>query len=372
MHIGVATGFSHMRGDAVPYSTFIRDQIENLVWAEELGFDSVWINEHHFTDYSITPDPLMYLSYIAGRTKNLRLATQVLVLPWHNPVRVAEQLLILDHASSGRVIAGFGRGLARREFDGLRSEHAKSNDIFDDTLRLVVKAIETGVIGGKGKVIDQPERELFPKPFRSFEGRMFTTGSTPSSVALTAELGLGRMMLDLPHLRNDPNKPTPPDVYGDTWRKVHGEAKAPPPPFMSGMFLVDESSERAHEIGRKYAAKFFEASVAHYEMDADHFAKVPGYESYEKMKIHSPEEFEKSREAYAGMAVCGTPKEVLERMQSIVSTAKPQGFFPQLMFGPMPQDEITRNMQLFAKACVPEIKSWESRSTIDDEFRKAA
>jgi alkanesulfonate monooxygenase SsuD/methylene tetrahydromethanopterin reductase-like flavin-dependent oxidoreductase (luciferase family) len=66
MHVGLATGFAHQRGDSYPDAQFLREELENLVLAEELGFDSVWITEHHFTDYSMSNDPLQLLTYLAG------------------------------------------------------------------------------------------------------------------------------------------------------------------------------------------------------------------------------------------------------------------------------------------------------------------
>jgi len=108
MHVGLATGFAHQRGDAYPDARFMREELENLVLAEELGFDSVWITEHHFSDYSMSNDPLQLLSYLAGRTRRIKLGTQVIIVPWRDPVRLAEAIVNLDHVSEGRAILGFG------------------------------------------------------------------------------------------------------------------------------------------------------------------------------------------------------------------------------------------------------------------------
>ena len=69
MHVGMATGFAHQRGNSYPDVQFVQEELENLVLAEDLGFDSVWITEHHFSDYSMSNDPLQLLSYIAGRDR---------------------------------------------------------------------------------------------------------------------------------------------------------------------------------------------------------------------------------------------------------------------------------------------------------------
>src|ERR1700733_10989517 len=110
MHVGYGTGFQHLGGysDAV----FMREELRFCEMAESLGFDSVWATEHHFDDYSISPDVLQLLSYLAGKTRHIKLGSMVVVVPWHDPMRLAEQIALLDHVSNGRYILGMGRGLA--------------------------------------------------------------------------------------------------------------------------------------------------------------------------------------------------------------------------------------------------------------------
>ena len=80
--------------------------------AEPLGFDSLFALEHHFTGYAMSPAPLQLLAYFAGRTKRITFGTAVIVLPWHDPIRVAEEIALLDILSGGRCLFGFGRGAA--------------------------------------------------------------------------------------------------------------------------------------------------------------------------------------------------------------------------------------------------------------------
>src|SRR5690606_34158271 len=113
MHVGLATGFAHQGGRSGPDAEFVREEIEHLLLAEELGFDSVWITEHHFSDYSMSNDPLQLLTYIAAKTRHVKLGTQCIIVPWHNPARLAEKIVNLDILSNGRAILGFGGGLAQ-------------------------------------------------------------------------------------------------------------------------------------------------------------------------------------------------------------------------------------------------------------------
>src|SRR5260370_34174641 len=81
--------------------------------AEPLGFDSLFGLEHHFTGYAMSPAPTQLLAYYAGRTKRISLGSAVIVLPWHDPIRVAEQIALLDIMCGGEGVFGFGRGAAR-------------------------------------------------------------------------------------------------------------------------------------------------------------------------------------------------------------------------------------------------------------------
>src|SRR5258708_29269102 len=89
--------------------------------AEPLGFDSLFALEHHFTGYAMSPAPTQLLSYFAGPTKRIQLGTAVIVLPWHDPVRVAEQIALLDILCGGRRAFGFSRAAATPEYERFRT-----------------------------------------------------------------------------------------------------------------------------------------------------------------------------------------------------------------------------------------------------------
>ena len=143
MHVGMATVFQNpkqARSDRDVYASELR--LADL--AEPLGFESVWGVEHHFTDYTMCPDVLQFLTYMAGRTKTARLGSMVVVLPWHDPMRVAEEISMLDNISGGRVILGLGRGAGKVEFDGFRLSMEESRPRFVEAAEMVLRGLETG------------------------------------------------------------------------------------------------------------------------------------------------------------------------------------------------------------------------------------
>jgi len=129
MHVGMATVFQNT-GRALSDHQIYLNELALADLAEPLGFESIWGVEHHFTDYTMCPDVVQFLSYMAGRTKHVRLGSMVVVLPWHDPMRVAEKISMLEHQSNGRMILGIGRGLGRVEFEGFRVPMEESRERF--------------------------------------------------------------------------------------------------------------------------------------------------------------------------------------------------------------------------------------------------
>src|SRR5260221_5965305 len=117
-----------------------RDWIENNVEAEALGYDSTFVVEHHFTGFGQVSASLTLLTWVAARTSTLRVGTAVLVLPWHNPVLLAEQAATLDLLSGGRLDFGVGKGYRRNEFDGfcMRIEDAEAR--FEEAIEVIIRA----------------------------------------------------------------------------------------------------------------------------------------------------------------------------------------------------------------------------------------
>src|SRR5215510_5447800 len=119
MQVGIALNMLHEPDR--PDVAVVSEHLAMGDLAEPLGFDSLWALEHHFTGYAMSPAPTQLLAYFAGRTKRVALGTAVIVLPWHDPIRVAEQIALLDIMCGGRCLFGFGRGAASTEYAGIRT-----------------------------------------------------------------------------------------------------------------------------------------------------------------------------------------------------------------------------------------------------------
>src|SRR6266849_4174534 len=274
MHVGYGAVFQNPNNRLSDREVW-RNEIRLAEMAEPLGFDSIWSIEHHFDDYTMCPDPVQFLTYIAGRTKHAKLGSMVIVLPWHDPVRVAEGVAVLDNLSNGRFILGIGRGLARIEYEGFRIDQNEGRGLFLEYAELIMNALETGYIEG-GSYTQQPRREIRPRPLRSFKGRTYAAAVSPDSMPIMAKLGIGLLVI--------PQKPWDAvkgdfEVYHKVWREVNGSVP-PPKPISGGFCFVDENKDRAEEMAIKWISANYHTVMKHYEMTSPEFGQQKSYEFY--------------------------------------------------------------------------------------------
>src|SRR5271169_5745086 len=127
-------------GIDVDSSQGFKDFVEYNVEAEALGYDSTFVVEHHFTGFGQVSASLNLLTWLGARTRTLRLGTAVIVLPWHNPVLLAEQAATLDLLSGGRLDFGVGRGYRHNEFAGFRIPLEEADARYEEALEVITKA----------------------------------------------------------------------------------------------------------------------------------------------------------------------------------------------------------------------------------------
>jgi len=355
MHVGMAAIFQNpeqARSDREVW----RDDLRLALMAESLGFESLWGVEHHFTDYTMCPDVLQYLTFLAGATEKVQLGSMVVVLPWHNPMRVAEQIAVLDHVSNGRFVLGLGRGLGRVEFDGFGVSMDTSRERFTESAEMILTGLERGYCEYDGKIIKQVRRDIRPKPFKSFKGRSYAAAVSPESGPVIAKLGLGMLII--------PQKPWEAVTeelrnYNAVYQEVNGVA--PPPSVCAGWVFCDENAGRAEELARKYIGGYWHTVLKHYELRGDHLAKTKGYESYGRMQelASAPGGADAMIDFFLGLQVWGTPERCY---QTIVDTQKRIGsdrFVGVFSYAGMSAQESERNMRLFARTVLPELNKYE-------------
>src|SRR5687767_10844625 len=122
------------------HADIIRRELAQMEWSEELGFDAVWLTEHHFIDYGLSVDPATLAAAIAARTRRVRIGLAAAILPFHHPVRLAEQMALVDIISEGRLDVGIGRGNRPVEFAGYGVPQIENRERMEEALEILVRA----------------------------------------------------------------------------------------------------------------------------------------------------------------------------------------------------------------------------------------
>ena len=336
------------RADVAVY----KEHLELGDLAEPLGFDSIFALEHHFTGYSMSPAPVQLLSYLAGRTRRVQLGTAVIVLPWHDPIRVAESIALLDVLCGGRCLFGFGRGAASVEYAGFRIPMEEARPRFVEAAQLVRLALTEREFEWQGEYYQIPRTSIRPQPISHPERRFYVSSVTEESAAVMARLGFGMMVI----MQNEWPKAAA-DI--DRFRAVAAAVgHTPPPPIILTNVSCAESRDEAHERAMRYLGAKWDSIDNHYHFSDGHLATVKGYESYGKMtktyaKMKDAEARQKATEFYVKIQIAGTPDDCIQQIAELRSLTGTEHLICDFSYGNMPHQEGELNMRLFAERAMP-------------------
>ncbi|MEZ5237204.1 MAG: LLM class flavin-dependent oxidoreductase [Acidimicrobiia bacterium] len=330
-----------------------REEIEIARLADELGYDSLWTIEHHFTPYTMVTNPLQYLSYIAGITERVDLGTMVVVLPWHNPVRVAEDANMLDAflGDERQLILGVGRGLGRREFHGLSVDQNESRTRFDESLQVLKQLLATGRCTFQGEHYDLQDVRLRPQLERDLTPNLWCAGGSPDSVAVIA--------------KNDVNPLVIPTTSLDlslevarTYTQLRAEAghRGGVNTKLALWTYVAETEEDARAGAEQFMVEYADSALRHYEMRGTHLKDLKGYERYGALSDMLRQDASPFLNGFFNSHPWGTPDQTIARATELAEAFGTNEIMFIFKYGSMPIDKALASMRLFAKEVMPALK----------------
>jgi len=370
MHIGCGFFFQGL-SDAVSDREVYAMQLGLADKVEPAGFQSIWTAEHHFNRYHMMPNPIQFLTWMAGRTKTALLGSMVVIVPWHDPIRVAEEIAFLDIASGGRTVIGLGRGLGKIEFDGFRLEMGESRQRFVEYARAISESLETGVMESNGDLFVQPRVEIRPNPAITFRGRTYASAVSPESARIMAGLGYGLMLIA--------QKPWETVVketadYAALFEEVNGHAA--PRPILLNLTTCDVDPGRAQALNDEYTMAYARSTIDHYDFTNPHMETINGYEYYaglrRNIEKHGVLQFNRF---LADLQISGTPDSVVEQTVERVRTLDCGGVINVFSMGGMPADVANRNFDTYAQHVLPRLQAIDGFRDIgspEADFRCAA
>jgi alkanesulfonate monooxygenase SsuD/methylene tetrahydromethanopterin reductase-like flavin-dependent oxidoreductase (luciferase family) len=355
MDVGIQMIFSSYGWDGMTDRQAWEEEIRLARLADELGFDVLWSVEHHFFDYSFCPDNTQLLSYLAPLCSHADLGTAAIILPWNDPLRVAEKVSVLDLLSNGRVRLGLGRGLARREFTAFRGTMDESRERFDEASQMIVDALRTGFIEGNGRFFPQPRIEIRPRPERSFEGRTYAVASSEDSIEAAARLKARMLMFaDRPWPQRLPGIVK----YRERYAALHGVAA--PPVVTADQCICAATAAEAQALAERHMASFVDSNLEHYELMSTHFATAKGYDAYaQKSELARRAGRDGLVDALLQVAVRGTPDQVLRAYEERRRLLGDFELNSSFRFGGIPFAKAEASMRLFAAEVLPVLKTWQ-------------
>jgi alkanesulfonate monooxygenase SsuD/methylene tetrahydromethanopterin reductase-like flavin-dependent oxidoreductase (luciferase family) len=358
MDVGMQLTFCRYGWPDIPDGQVVDEELRLARLAEDLGFDVVWSVEHHFFDYSFCPDNTELLAYLAAVTRTIDLGTAAVILPWNEPLRVAEKIALLDHLADGRLRFGIGRGLSRREFAAFRGvEMSESRERFDEAASMILTALETGEIEGQGPYYVQPRIAIRPRPARSFRNRLYAVASSDDSVEAAARVHARMVMFaDRPW----PSRMPAIERHRALYREYHDEEA--PPPLTCDFTYCDAEPTRARERATRYLATYLASVLEHYEVTGAHFAHTKGYEAYaqasEKLRGVGDAAADHFLRSFLKAVAFGTPDDILGALAARRTLMGPFELSTCFRFGGIPFEQAEASMRLFAAEVLPVLKLW--------------
>ena len=327
-------------GHPEPYKKLI----EQAEFAEELGYNSIWLTEHHFGMYG-RPSMEAIAGYLGARLEKMRIGVAVVVLPLHHPLRVAEDWATLDHLTDGRVELGVGRGNQPAEFEGFQVSRDEARERFNESLTIIRKAWTEERFSYDGEFWTIPEVSVRPKPLQQPHPRIWCPAVSAYSVKMIVNHGVHGLVG--PYL-------TPFDIlktdYFDPWYEATREAGRTDLLLGHNEFIyVGETEEQVRQdIEDKIMWYLRLAAKIWGSRDA---SKTPAqYANYvEVLDYFATVEFE---EVYRDLSLLGTPDLVAEK----VAWFEEQGvdeLLSFMWFGGLEHEKAMRNMELFATEVMP-------------------
>jgi alkanesulfonate monooxygenase SsuD/methylene tetrahydromethanopterin reductase-like flavin-dependent oxidoreductase (luciferase family) len=313
------------------YAKFYAECLEEIEEGERLGFTGVWLSEHHFVDDGYLPSPLVVAAAIAARTSSIGIGTNVLLLPMHHPLRVAEDAAVVDLISGGRFTLGVGQGYVQHEFETLGYNRKYRPSLFEEGIEVIRQVLGEGHTGYEGKRWRFDDLPLEPRP----------NGKLPIYIGAFADPAIDRAA----RLADGFLASAGGGEFGETYRKVqdalprHGREGEDFPYIASGVAFVHEDAGRAREIVAP-AIAYQRTRYAEWGTDRDK---------------PRPEEIRAEDLPWERYLV-GTPEKVAEGLINLYQEAP----YDHLCFwGRLPgvtHEQALENMRLFSTEVAPRVR----------------
>ncbi len=330
-------------------SDVFQTELAQIEQAEELGFDAVWLAEHHFQWYGIATDLMVLAAWAAARTRRVRIGTAIVVLPFHNPVRLAEQVATVDIISGGRLDLGVGRGYQAAEYDGFGVSMDESKARFSECLEVLLKAWTEESFSYEGRFTQAKELAVLPKPLQKPHPPIYVASwMTPETIKFAAERGFP--IMSPAGLASDQIR-TNYQLYRETLESLGRDGSGLDLPALVHVY-VDEDDERGRQAGMEHSLKYGASLVSLGTPFQKTGALSREYEHYRDFG----EPGRLVRETREELMLFGNPDTVAGKIRWMRDELGVNYVMCWMNMGGLEQERVLRSMKLFAEEVMPRFK----------------
>jgi alkanesulfonate monooxygenase SsuD/methylene tetrahydromethanopterin reductase-like flavin-dependent oxidoreductase (luciferase family) len=329
--------FDHLDRNDAPLQTFYEERLQITEALDRLGFYAYHVAEHHFTPLGMAPSPSVFLSAIAQRTTRLRFGTFVYALPAHHPLRVLEEICMLDHLSGGRLEIGFGRGSVPFEISYYGQNADERQQIYAERLELILKAFTADTLTWNGRYDRFENVPMEMAPLQKPHPPIWYGAHSPDSAERAARKGLNMVTNDMPT-----NARAIIARYREVWGETQGAA-APPKMGVVRFIVVAATDALAQSIARRAYLRWRASFI--------YLSELNGTLPDSPLRVES---FDALIEQ--GQAIAGAPETVRAFLASQLADNKANYLVGQFCFGDLTLAEMLHSVELFATQVMPRLR----------------
>jgi len=327
MRFGVFSVVDHYPAELPRTSAqFYGELLEQVEVAERLGFDAFWVAEHHFHEYGGIPSPPVWLAAAAQRTRRIRLGAAVVVLPFHDPLLVAEEYAMVDVLSGGRLNLGTGAGYLSHEFAGFGVHPGEKHERFDEALEILLKAWTGERFSYAGRFHDVRDVQLNVTPVQKPHPPMWIAILRNEAAAQIGKRGLPIMMIPYATTEHIAELAETVTTFRNAFADGGGDPRQATVPFGLHTYVADSFAQASAEAR-------------------------PAMERYVRTRLYARQRPFETLVA-KDLVAYGSPEDVI-RVARVYERAGLTDFLAIMNFGGLPHDRVLRSMQLMAQHVFP-------------------
>jgi alkanesulfonate monooxygenase SsuD/methylene tetrahydromethanopterin reductase-like flavin-dependent oxidoreductase (luciferase family) len=334
--------------ETVHQSRIYGEVLEQAQYAEELGFESLWIAEHHSSRYGIFPSLMPILAHIAAHTKTIRLGAGVSVLPFHHPIRLAEEAAMVDLLSNGRLNLGVGRGSADYEYGNFKVDFDSRNDRFREVLDIILGLWTTEDFTYHGEYYQVDGITIAPRPLQQPHPPVHVAVSrTAASIDIAVDRGLPVLTTYATPLEDTLALIK---LYSDRVAAAGKVSHMDEMPFFRFIYLSEDEKE-ANETPEKAITWVRDISAYRHTITEGDEINMD-LEQWKKTRTDEPRTYDLE---LANNYFC-TPEQCVERISELQSQHGISYFGANFAFGSMEHAKVMASMKLFAEEVMPKFQ----------------